>query len=264
MGNGGCGYFELDLFRSWQLRRDGEVVHVAARQQRLIAALAVRGSCLRTYLAGMLWPEHPDPKALESLRVSVHLVSRQLPGLLIKNGAMLALSGQVKVDLHRVRALLQGNDVAGNGNAAAMVRDLRGAEFLPGWYEDWVLFEQGRLRHDRLRAFTGISRALMSRGDFEGAADAASAALDIEPLYESAVRTLIRAELQLGNTASALLAYQTYRLKLQEEMGVLPSESLRSLIDEVQESRGRPVQQVLEPPGVPVSVLGRQPLMHNL
>jgi hypothetical protein len=52
MGNDDYGIFELDLMRSWQLRQDGEVVHVAARQQRLIAALAVRGASLRNFLAG--------------------------------------------------------------------------------------------------------------------------------------------------------------------------------------------------------------------
>jgi DNA-binding SARP family transcriptional activator len=93
--------------RSWQLRRDGAVVHVAVRQQRLIAALAVRGPSLRNYLAGMLWPEYPDAKALESLRVAVHLMTRQVPGLLVKDGALLTLDKRVAVDLYRVRALLK-------------------------------------------------------------------------------------------------------------------------------------------------------------
>ncbi|WP_307424085.1 AfsR/SARP family transcriptional regulator [Pseudarthrobacter defluvii] len=224
---------ELDLLRFWQLRRDGEVVHVAVRQQRLITVLAVLGPRLRNYVAGLLWPDCPEPRALESLRVSVHLVTRQMPGVLAKLGPMLALDPAVHVDLHRVRALLQESP-AGLGLTSRALLDLRDAELLPGWYEDWVLFEQSRLQQDRLRAITGLSRALLAAGDCEGAAEAAAAALDIEPLYESAVRTLVAAESQMGNVASALRAYENYAAALGRDLGVLPSEALRKLIDAVQ------------------------------
>ena len=107
MGNDDCGMFELDLMRAWRIRRQGEAVRVAARQQRLIAALAVRGASFRNYLAGMLWPECPETNALESLRMAVHLTTRQLPGLLVKDGALLSLDRRVDVDLYRVRAALK-------------------------------------------------------------------------------------------------------------------------------------------------------------
>ncbi|MEC5182457.1 DNA-binding SARP family transcriptional activator, partial [Arthrobacter sp. CG_A4] len=89
MGNDGYGDLQVDLLGSWQLRRDTGLVHVAARQQRLIAALAIRGPSLRSYLVGLLWPEYPETRALESLRVSVHLISRQLPGLVVNDGTVL-------------------------------------------------------------------------------------------------------------------------------------------------------------------------------
>lgn len=263
MGSGGCGKLELDLLRFWQLRRDGEIVHVAPRQQRLITVLALRGPSLRNYLAGLLWPDRPEPRALESLRVSIHLVTRQIPGILARDGSMLALDPKVQVDLYRVRALLQ-ESAAGFGQAAAVVLALHNAELLPGWYEDWVLFEQSRLHQDRLRALTNLSRSLLSAGDAEGAAEAAAGALEMEPLYESAVRALVAAELHMGNSVSALLVYDKYASALRNEMGIMPSEGLRILIDGIQEGVAGPV-----PPGrhVPMGFLplpGRQPLTHNL
>lgn len=249
MGGGGCGHVELDLLRFWQLRRDGEIVHVAARQQRLIAALAVRGPRVRSYVAGLLWPDCPEPRALESLRVSVHLVTRQVPGMLAKDGSVLALDPSVQVDLYRVRALLHEGP-AGNGKAKNALLDLRDAELLPGWYEDWVLFEQGRLHQDRLRALTLLAGSLLSAGDCEGAAEAAGAALEIEPLYESAVRALVTAELTMGNPVSALHAYDNYTNALRTDMGVLPSQALNNLIDAIQ-VRSSPV-------------LGRQPAAHSV
>src|SRR6476620_5914186 len=119
MGNDGYG-FQLSLFQSWQLRRDADVVPVAGRQQRLITALAINGPRPRSYLVGLLWPECRESRALESLRVSVHLVSRQIPGLLINGGNVLSLSELVDVDLHRVRARIRELSRSGlNGNVSS-------------------------------------------------------------------------------------------------------------------------------------------------
>jgi SARP family transcriptional regulator, regulator of embCAB operon len=144
MGNGGYGFYQLSLLQAWQLSRDTGVVHVAARQQRLITALAINGPRPRSFLVGLLWPECRESRALESLRVAVHLVSRQVPGLLINGGALLSLSEQVEVDLHRVRAQIRELNRAGlDGNVVSLLHQLRDAELLPGWFDDWVLFEQG-------------------------------------------------------------------------------------------------------------------------
>jgi DNA-binding SARP family transcriptional activator len=262
MGNDDYGILELDLMRSWQLRRDGAVVHVAVRQQRLIAALAVRGPSLRNYLAGMLWPEYPDAKALESLRVAVHLMTRQVPGLLVKDGALLTLDSRVAVDLYTVRALLKEAALSSTGSTWTLLRDLRDAEFLPGWYEDWVIFEQSRLRHDQLRAFTLAAREFSGRGDHGGAAEAALAALEIEPLYESAVRVLVASELAQGNLASALLAYDKYQEQLLSDMGVPPSDGLRQLIGQTAKPQATHADAQLVP-SLDIG-LGQQPLLHNV
>ncbi|MDQ0824578.1 DNA-binding SARP family transcriptional activator [Arthrobacter sp. B2I5] len=243
MGDDDCGIFKLDLMHAWQLRQEGRTICVAARQQRLIAALAVRGTRLRTYLAGMLWPEYPDANALESLRVTVHLITRQLPGLLVKSGALLSLDRRVDVDLHRVRAALAEAAKANNCDAASLLPEIRDVDLLPGWYEDWVMFEQSRLQHDQVRAFTLVSRQLAARGENEAAADAAIAALEIEPLYESAVRELVMSELAQGNVASALLAYDKYAGQLQSEIGVRPSEGLSRLMQEKLNRQGRNAQE---------------------
>lgn len=62
---------------------------------------------------------------MESLRVSVHLVTRQVPGLLINGGAVLSLSDLVDVDLHRVRSHIRHLSQVGlNGNAASCLHEL--------------------------------------------------------------------------------------------------------------------------------------------
>jgi DNA-binding SARP family transcriptional activator len=234
VGNDGYGYFELTLLQAWQLRRDAGVVHLATRQQRLITALAIHGPRPRSYLAGLLWPDIRESKALDSLRVTVHFVTRQVPGLIINSGTVLSLSELVDVDLHHVRAqILELNQVGLDGNVAACLHDLRSAELLPGWYDDWVLFEQHRLRQDRLHAFQIIARESLARGDYESALEASEAALELEPLYESAVGLLSQAERQQGNMAAALQAFARYQEKLKDEMGIDPSDAIQKLVADV-------------------------------
>ncbi|WP_457974934.1 AfsR/SARP family transcriptional regulator [Arthrobacter sp. D1-17] len=234
MGNGDYGEFQLTLFQSWKLLKGANVVHVAARQQRLITALAINGPRPRSYLVGLLWPEHAEPRAMESLRVSVHLITRQVPGLLVNEGAVLSLSELLDVDLHRFRSQIRHLSQAGlNGNAASCLYDLRRAELLPGWYEDWIIFEQTRLRQDRLHAFLVIARESLVRRDYEIALEASEAALELEPLYERAVGLLIQAERQQGNNASALRAFEKYQAQLKADMGIAPSEAIRRLVADV-------------------------------
>ncbi|MDT0168446.1 BTAD domain-containing putative transcriptional regulator [Pseudarthrobacter sp. BRE9] len=260
MGIDDCGMFELDLMRAWRIRRQGEAVRVAARQQRLIAALAVRGASFRNYLAGVLWPECPEANALESLRMAVHLTTRQLPGLLVKDGALLSLDRRVDVDLYRVRGALKKAQT-GSGGASDLLQEIRDVDFLPGWYEDWVVFEQSRLQHDRLRALIALSQRLAACENFEAASEAATAALEIEPLYEGAVRLLVMAEMAQGNVASAFLAYERYEAQLHTDIGVSPSEGLRQLIpDGVGRHSRVPAKQLIAPRG---SSLSQEPLLHN-
>lgn len=251
MGND-YGEFKLELLRAWQLYRHGVVIHVATRQQRLIAALAIKGPCLRSYLAGLLWPEHPEPRALESLRVSMHLASRQVPGLIVNRGATLFLNEDVEVDLHHLQTETQRlptNDL--EEDLVALLRELRDAELLPGWYEDWVLFEQNRLQQDRLRAITLLARQSLSQGCCATAGAAAEAALELEPLYETAVRILVTAEVHQGNPAAALRGYERYRNKLEEDMGLQPSETLRKFINEVVNQAHERKSDLVVPAGSP-------------
>jgi DNA-binding SARP family transcriptional activator len=239
MGSENYGQFHLSLLHSWSLRRDGESFHVAPRQQRLITALALRGPRLRSYLVGLLWPEHPDNRALENLRVSLHMVCHDIPGLVVNAGPMLSLSDRVVVDLHRIWANTQHleREII-REDASSFLHCLRDAELLPGWYEDWVVFEQNRLHQDRLRALTKIAHVSYSRGQYELAAEAAEAALEVEPLYESAVRLLVQAQAQQGDIASAVQVFERFQRKLVQDMGLRPSQEALKLIARVRVAYG--------------------------
>lgn len=107
-------HYGLCLMPSWGLWRNGCEIEVSLRQQRLLAVLAVHGTCRRELIAGMLWPESPESSALDNLRVSIHRVTSGLPNLIHTNRHVLELSEWVGVDLHREWEALEGT--AGPGN----------------------------------------------------------------------------------------------------------------------------------------------------
>jgi SARP family transcriptional regulator, regulator of embCAB operon len=239
MSGDDAGGFQLSLFQSWQLRQGGEALHVPLRQQRLITALALKGPRSRSYLVGLLWPAHSEPKALDSLRVSVHLIARQVPGLLANGGAVLSLNDTVEIDLHRLhQEILQLGLGCGAGHAAAFLSDLRRADLLPGWYEDWVMAEQAEFRRARLHALVSLAGELFGRAEYRLALEASEAALDLEPLYEQAVRVVVEVEQLQGNRVAALRAFENYKARLMAEMGLVPSEALQRMVAEGVRDKG--------------------------
>ena len=84
---------------------------------------------------------------MESLRVTVHLISHQTPGLLKVEGQALSLVDDVRVDLLQFLARLKNSacSISAPGDDTCLAWIQR-ADLLPGWYEDWVILEQSKLR----------------------------------------------------------------------------------------------------------------------
>lgn len=230
---------KLKLFERWQLWQNGTEVRMAWRQQRLIAALAIAGPRPRRYFSGLLWPEKPEARAMESLRTSVYLVSNQVPGLLVNDGQVLALSQRVAVDLLEVT-----NSVNHYGRPGYILSDdnclacLHCGELLPGWYDDWVVLEQQRIRSLRIRVFLVLARQWLEEGEAHKAVEAAEGALELEMLHESAVALLISAELKAGNRARALRTFEAFKTNLEIELGIEPSEHLAKLVAAIRPTTG--------------------------
>ncbi|MFD4422235.1 BTAD domain-containing putative transcriptional regulator [Agromyces sp. NPDC058484] len=231
MGTVSAGGWELRLFGSWGLARDAEPVDVGLRQQRLIAALALLGPRSRRHLASLLWPESSEVHAAGNLRTCLFEVSHQLPALIRRNAGSVAMSEGVSVDVDALRRLVRG--LASNGDAstrADLVDALSGADLLPDWYEDWVVFEQERWTQERLSALDVFAEHSIARGDPDPAIRAAMAAIAIEPLRESAHLRLVEGHLLAGNHVAAAIAYRRLRDDLERELGVEPSSRFAELL----------------------------------
>ncbi len=233
------GRLDLTLFGCWRLRVSGQPVELGHREQRLIALLALRGRRARPHVAGTLWPDTTEERALTSLRAAVLRSRRAVTGLLDAGRSTVALGPQVNVDVH---ALLRCASEIGHGwqaGASETLTLLSRGDLLPGWYEDWVLFEKEQLQHLRLRALEFLALSELGRGNHDLALSAAQQAITIEPLRESAQSIVIRAHLLAGNPSAAIHAYRVYRRRLQDELSIVPVLEIDDLLSPLLLSRQR-------------------------
>jgi DNA-binding SARP family transcriptional activator len=158
-------------------------------------------------------------------------VQKAVPGLVEVSGGALGLADGVRVDVREftgwARRVLDPHAVA-DGMVVQEVA-LPG-ELLPGWYDDWVLIARERLRQLKMHALEALADKLADAGRYGEAVQAAYAAVEIEPLRESAHRAVLRVHFAEGNTAEAVRAYKRFRDLLADELGVAPSPLMHDLM----------------------------------
>jgi DNA-binding SARP family transcriptional activator len=223
----------LSLMRGFALHVDAEPVLLAQNAQRLIAFLALRDRPQRRQtVAAALWTDTTEDRAAANLRTALWKLADLRDRLVHTLGQYLRLAPEVEVDVNRLvtrnRVLIEpSSDLT--IDMSADVGDLS-ADLLPDWDEDWILFERERLRQLRVHALEALCRRLVAAGRFAEAVDAGLSAVEFEPLRESAQRVLIEVHLAEGNVSEARRQFERYRNLLWDEMGLLPTMALWSLV----------------------------------
>jgi DNA-binding SARP family transcriptional activator len=223
----------IGRFTLWHGRRELEI---ATSSQRLIALLALRDRPAgRLHVAATLWPDSPTERALAGLRSALWRVNQASKHVIVATPSFLRLDDNIEVDVHELlafaRQLNQFEKPVDVGYAASVgVADLV-SELLPDWCDDWLHDEREGLRQTRLHALEGLAWRFSECGRHADAIQAALAAIRLEPLRESAHRTLIEMHLAEGNRSEAWRQYHRCRELLQEELGIEPSDSMRLLLE---------------------------------
>jgi DNA-binding SARP family transcriptional activator len=119
---------------------------------------------------------------------------------------------------------------------SAMVQ-LKNADLLPGWYDDWVLCERERTQQLRVRALESLAEILLTR-DTSLALAAAMTAIRLDPLRDRAHRAVLRVHLADGNEVAALRHYDSFCEQLRREMGLSPSRTALELMLPLLNARG--------------------------
>jgi SARP family transcriptional regulator, regulator of embCAB operon len=159
-----------------------------------------------------------------------HLVGRSEPRLVLPDAARVDLE-VARAAVHSAESALSAGDWprAWAASQTAMFIARRG--FMCGEDAEWVDDCRREVDSLHLRAIEAYGRACLGVGGAENAA-AVRAGRDLvrnAPLRESGHRLLIEALDASGNRAEALLAYESLRLRLREDLGISPGADLRDL-----------------------------------
>ena len=201
--------------------------------QRLIAFLALRGPAHRCVMAGTLWPEVPEGHALASLRTGIWRLNRLLPGSIVSDGMSLSTARSLTVDSReqeKFATRLLRDQVQDEQWITERLDILWPGELLPGWYDDWVVFDRGRLAQLRLHALEHTALVMTRSHHLETAFQLAFEAVRAEPLRETANATLMEVYLAEGNVIDAVHQFNVYRRLLHLELGVEPSPTLGRIL----------------------------------
>jgi DNA-binding SARP family transcriptional activator len=221
--------WQLRLFGGWHLTGPVRSGPLNRRAQRLVAYLALAGRTPRIVAAEALWPETSELHAMSNLRTTTHQVRAACPGLLANVFDTLDLADTTVVDVRRFRTLADPMAAAAmDGDRTELL--LNSTDLLPGWYDDWVLFEQERLRQQRLLRLDEEAHRCLAAGEPRLALTLALYATAVDPFRESAQRTLITVHLQMGDRIEALRCYHDFRTRSEREYGIAPSDLLEELV----------------------------------
>ena len=222
----------LRLTSEFQLLISDGHVEVPPGVQRLLAFLAVaRQPVRRSRVAGELWPDVAEWRALGNLRSVLWRLRRIRSGTVRVLGDRLTLDPSVEIDLRVLTDLATRllDDV--DGPTLQRVAELvQATDILPGWDDEWLVVERERFRELRLRALERACEATIMRGDTDHGVQACLAAVEAEPFRESAQRLLVRMHLSEGNRAAALRSYLAFRDLVETELGIEPSDLMADLV----------------------------------
>lgn len=225
----------IRLLNGFGLSAGERAVPVPGGAERLLAFLALHDrSVSRHLVAATLWPEVPEHRAYANLRSALARLDGMGRQALDIGPTEVGLADGVTVDLAEVRSLAErvihpaehGQDGPLDSAAVAELS----AELLPGWYEDWAMRAAAEWQGLRLHALEALTGQLMREGRLPDAVTAATAAVQADPLRESARVKLIEAHLAEGNEADALLVFQSYERLLKAELGLHPTPRLSALV----------------------------------
>ena len=202
---------------------------MGAPSERLLAYLAVHGPARRQRIAGCLWPDSPDPRALANLRAALWRLPNHGRGLITSSLATLALGPAVSTDLSQFNDVVSAALSDRATGAADRVNLLCGV-LLPDWDETWLESEREYLRQLGLAALDALAAALLLAGEPIRSVWSPSRAIGQDPLRESSRRAAIAAHLACGNVIEAQRQLEGYRRLLEREIGADPSEHLLAMM----------------------------------
>jgi DNA-binding SARP family transcriptional activator/Tfp pilus assembly protein PilF len=253
---------EIRLLGPVELAADGRIVELGRPQQRLVfAVLAAEAGRVVTVetMIDRVWDKAPDG-ARRALHVAITRLRRILEqvgtdaepvGLVRRGGGYVLEVRPEAIDALRYRGLVSEQ----SGSDSERLEPLRQAmalwpgEPLAGLSGAWVDRTRSAWRMQHLDTVVAWARAELAAGNPAATIGPLTELAGEHPLTESLTEVLLRALHTTGRSADALTAYERFRKRLADELGVDPGPRLRSLHQQI--LNGLPVAEPRDAPPAP-------------
>lgn len=124
---------------------------------------------------------------------------------------------------------LDSEKVIGLKDAVTLYND----DLLPGYYQDWILFERERLQNMYLLMLDKLIVYLQFRGEYEVAQGYGATILRYDPARERTHRQLMHLYSLAGDRTSALRQFERCASALKQELGVKPERKTVELYERI-------------------------------
>ncbi len=222
------------LLGQFRLTNRGELVTglEGARLQSIFAYLLLHRTAptLRQHLAFQYWPDATESQALNNLRSLIHKLRHGLPGaesFLVTDSLTIWLqpTAPIELDVEKFAAATGENATRADLERAAR---LYAGDLLPTCYDDWILPRRTALNERACAALARLVAMLEASFEYGAAIGYANQLLRLDPLQETAYRTLMRLQALHGDRAAALRVYHVCVTTLRQELDVPPSRATRT------------------------------------
>lgn len=252
--------FSLHLLGAFRLEMQGRVVQLPRRKvEGLLAYLALHPEPhghSREKLATLFWGDTPDKQARMSLRTSLTVLRKAL-------GADVLLTDAERVQLNpdcTWRLDVRDFDRLSVASPETAL-ELYAGDFLPDFYDEWVLNARERWRGRYLETLLRLTQQLRSQSEYEQASIIARRVLEADRANETAYQHLMFCALAQGNRAAAQDHYRECVRALQAELGVEPAPETQALYHWLKQTPGQSVSLTARLTNLPLpltSFIGRK------
>ena len=221
-----CGRFVIEL--------DGRRIEdeLPGRQGRMLLAFLVANrarTITREELVDALWPTGRDGGLAPLLSKVRRIVP--LDGMRPAVDELWVDIEAAAAAVHRAESALALGDPHAAWGPSQVAMFVAGRPFLSGEDAAWIDDERRRLGELHVRSLEAYASATLGVGgtELDAAVRAGRELVRLEPYRESGYRILMEALDGEGNSAEAMLVYESLREKLREELGITPSEPTQAL-----------------------------------
>ena len=200
----------------------------------------------RDVLAGILWPDSYETRALYNLRRALSDLRHELGAAAWRldaspdqeNARSLQINlSDATVDVREFDAAVRSGDISALKRAVELHR----ASLLEGCPEAWVIAEREERALYFLTALERLAEDSVARRDMAAAVSYLRRVLLHEPLRETALRALLSALIAVGDYPSAVQSYRDFRVRLHDELNMVPSPETRALYEKLKQELARNV-----------------------